>query len=66
MIDYNELLRAELQGVYGDMLEKVSKINKWYEIYEGNQYWETNSDLDYIPTKKITNIIKKLIDTRSR
>ncbi len=26
----------------------------------------TNTDLDYIPTKKITNIIKKLIDTRAR
>src|SRR5699024_9962799 len=28
--------------------------------------WSTATDLDYIPTKKITNIIKKLIDTRAR
>ncbi len=66
MINYNELLKAELQGVYGDFLKKVNKINEWYEIYEGNQEWETNNNLDYEPTKKITNLIKKLIDTRAR
>lgn len=66
MINYNELLRAELQGVYGDQLEKVNRINKYYELYEGEQEWETNNNLDYVPTKKITNIIKKLIDTRAR
>lgn len=62
MINYNELLK----GLYGDQLEKVTKINKNYEIYEGKQEWSTNSDLDYAPTKKITNYIKKLIDTKAR
>lgn len=66
MINYNELLKTELQGIYGDFLEKINKINRWYEIYEGDQEWSTTTDLDYIPTKKITNIIKKLIDTRAR
>lgn len=66
MINYNELLKAELQGVYGDMLAKVSQINEWYDIYSGNQKWNTNNDLDYEPTKKVTNVIKKLIDTRAR
>lgn len=66
MINYNELLKTELQGVYGDQLERVSKINRWYEIYSGNQKWQTNDNLDYTPTKKITNITKKLIDTRAR
>lgn len=66
MINYNELLTAELQGLYGDMLSKVSEINKWYDIYSGNQKWNTNTDLDYEPTKKVTNVIKKLIDTRAR
>lgn len=66
MIDYNELLKTELQGIYGDFLGKVNKINRWYEIYDGNQKWPVNTDLDYIPTKKITNLIKKLIDTRAR
>ncbi|WP_313758550.1 phage portal protein [Tissierella sp.] len=66
MINYNELLKAELQGLYGNQLEKVNQILEWYKIYDGNQEWTTNTGLDYIPTKKITNIIKKLIDTRAR
>lgn len=66
MINYNELLKAELQGVYGDFLEKVNKIIEYYKIYDGEQQWATNTDLDYTPTKKITNIIKKIIDTRAR
>lgn len=66
MIDYNALLKTELAGVYGDFLQKVSQINKWYAIYEGEQKWGIPSGLDYTPTRKITNIIKKLIDARSR
>lgn len=66
MINYNELLKAELQGVYGDHLERVSRINEYYKLYEGDQKWDTNKNLDYEPTKKVTNIIKKLIDTRAR
>jgi len=66
MIDYNQLLKAELEGIYGDLLEKINKINKWYSIYEGDQEWPTNTDLDYTPTKKVTNLTKKLIDTRAR
>ncbi len=66
MIDYNQLLEAELQGVYGDYLQRVSQIIKWYEIYDGEQEWDTAQGLDYEPTKKITNIIKKLIATRAR
>lgn len=66
MINYNKLLATELAGVYGDFLQKVNKINKWYSIYEGKQEWETAKGLDYIPTKKITNITKKLIDFRAR
>lgn len=65
-INYNQLLQMELQGVYGNHLQKISKINKWYEIYEGKQVWTVPTDLDYIPTRKITNLIKKLIDTRAR
>lgn len=55
-----------LEGLYGDQLENVNRINKYYDIYEGKQEWETNSDLDYTPTKKITNYVKKLIDAKSR
>jgi len=66
LINYNELLKAELQGIYGDHLKKISEILDWYKIYDGDQEWETKTNLDYIPTKKVTNIIKKLIDTRAR
>lgn len=66
MINYNELLKTELQGIYGDFLEKINQINRCYEIYSGDQEWNTADGLDYSPTKKITNIIKKLIDTRAR
>lgn len=65
-INYNQLLQAELAGIYGNHLQKISKINRWYEIYEGKQAWSVPTDLDYTPTRKITNIIKKLIDTRAR
>lgn len=64
-MNYNELLKMELTGYYGDLLEKVSQINKWYAIYEGEQLWDTPV-LDYTPTRKVTNIIKKLIDFRAR
>lgn len=66
MINYNELLKTELQGIYGDQLAKVNEILEWYKIYDGEQEWRTESELDYTPTKKVTNLIKKLIDTRAR
>lgn len=62
----NELIDVELQGLYGDFLVYVNRINKWYRIYEGKQEWEVASDLDYEPTQKITNLTKTIIDTRSR
>jgi hypothetical protein len=66
MIDYNTLIGIELPGVYGDILQKVNTINKWYSIYDGEQAWEIPEGLDYSPTRKITNLIKKLIDFRAR
>lgn len=65
-MDYNQILKTEIEGVYGDYLARVNKINKYYSIYSGKQEWNTPEDLDYEPTKKITNIIKKLIDTKAR
>jgi hypothetical protein len=65
-MDYNELLKAELQGVYGDYLTKVSEINRMYAIYSGDQKWSITDGLDYVPTQKISNYIKKVIGIRSR
>lgn len=65
-MDYNELLKTELQGLYGDYLKQVSDININYLRYAGDQKWSISDDLDYVPTQKVTNIIRKLIDTRAR
>lgn len=66
VIDYNTLLKVELAGVYGNHLARVQQINRWYEIYDGRQEWPVAEGLDYVPTRRITNLIRKLIDTRAR
>jgi len=66
LIDYTQVLLSELQGVYGDSLQKINEINTYYSIYDGDQAWITAAGLDYTPTKKITNIIQTLIDKRAR
>lgn len=66
VIDYNVLLKVELTGVYGNHLARVQQINRWYEIYDGSQEWAVAEGLDYVPTRRITNLIRKLIDTRAR
>lgn len=66
MIDYNTILSAELQGIYGDYIARINQINKWYAIYSGDQQWQTADGLDYQPTKKITNIIRKLINKKAQ
>ena len=62
-----ELIRMELEGLYGsEVTRDMTQIIKLYEIYEGKgQDWATPT-LDYKPTKKITNFIKKLIKEESR
>lgn len=62
MINYNELLK----GLYGDHLKRVNELNELYALYNGEQKWDTPQDLDYEPTKKVTNYIKKLISTKAR
>lgn len=66
MIDYNQLLATELAGVYGNHLARVQQINRWYSIYDGDQKWLLPDKLDYTPTRRVTNLIRKLINTRSR
>lgn len=55
-----------ISGIYGDELENIQKIIEYYNIYDGDQKWDTPDGLDYKPTKKITNYIKKLINTKAR
>lgn len=53
----------ELGGLYGSrVLEEFGEIIRLYDFYEGKgQLWPKNGQLDYLPTVKRTNFIKKLI-----
>ena len=58
-----QMLLAELNGLYGSaVLEDIGKTIRLYEFYDGKgQNWPVPSGLDYKPTKKRVNLVKKLI-----
>lgn len=62
----NSQLLTSLEGLQQGQLKRINKINNWYAIYDGEQEWETKQGLDYEPTKKITNYIKKIVDKKAR
>ena len=57
------ILFAEMAGVYGEsVLEDIGKTVRLYDFYDGKgQDWELPRGLDYRPTKKRVNLVKKLI-----
>lgn len=61
------IIQAELGGLYGsEVIKEMNEIIKLYNIYEGpGQNWNID-ELDYTPTKKKTNYIKKLIKEEAR
>ena len=61
------IIMAELGGLYGnEVIKEMNEIIKLYDIYEGTgQNWIVD-EKDYIPTKKKTNYIKKLIKEEAR
>ncbi|MBE6760237.1 MAG: phage portal protein [Ruminococcaceae bacterium] len=63
-----EIIGTELSGLYGQkVLEDMGHIISLYDFYDGRgQDWQTATDLDYRPTKLITNLCKKLIRRESR
>lgn len=63
----NNIINAELGGLYGsETIKEMNEIIKLYDIYEGpGQDW-VSDETDYVPTKKKTNYIKKLIKEESR
>jgi len=63
-----ELIGTELSGLYGQkVLEDMGHIIALYDFYDGRgQDWQTATDLDYRPTKLVTNLCKKLIRRESR
>lgn len=58
----------ELGGLYGSrVVEEFGEIIRLYDFYEGKgQLWPVNGTLDYLPTVKRTNLIKKLIKAQAR
>ena len=58
-----QMLVAELGGLYGSaVLQDISKTIELYDFYDGKgQDWNTPAGLDYKPTKKRVNLVKKLI-----
>ena len=57
------MLVSELGGLYGSaVLQDIGKTIRLYDFYDGKgQDWETPAGLDYKPTKKRVNLVKKLI-----
>ena len=61
------IIMTELGGLYGnEVIKEMNEIIKLYDIYDGpGQNWIIDKQ-DYIPTKKKTNYIKKLIKEEAR
>lgn len=58
-----QMLVAELGGLYGSaVLRDIGRTIKLYDFYDGKgQDWPVPPGLDYRPTKKRVNLVKKLI-----
>ena len=58
-----QMIHAELGGLYGSaVLEDIGKTIRLYEFYDGKgQDWKVATGLDYKPSKKRVNLVKKLI-----
>lgn len=64
-----DLIRAELSGLYGEeVLRDMAQVIRLYALYDGDgQRWSPRAgELDYEPTVKRTNYIKKIIKEESR
>lgn len=67
MIDMN-FLKTEINGLYGEnIIREMGEIIHLYQYYDhGGMEWNTSASLDYVPTRKKTNLIKKLIKSEAR
>ena len=66
MVDM-EFIQTEITGLYGnEVIKEMNEIINLYDIYDGKGQEWNNDELDYIPTKKRTNYIKKLIKEEAR
>jgi Phage portal protein, SPP1 Gp6-like. len=62
-INATDFIIAELGGLWGQaVLGDISRTLRLYDFYDGKgQDWPAPSGLDYKPTKKRVNLVKKLI-----
>ena len=62
-INATNFILAELGGLWGQaVLEDIGNTLRLYEFYDGKgQDWAVPAGLDYKPTKKRVNLVKKLI-----
>ena len=67
MISKN-FIQNEVNGLYGQaILKDIGEILSLYEFYDGKgQLYGTFSAGDYTPTRKVTNLAKKLIKSEAR
>ncbi|WFD12003.1 phage portal protein [Tepidibacter hydrothermalis] len=67
-MDISHIINAELGGIYGTaVLKDMQEIINLYNFYDGKgQDWRLPGNLDYKPTKLITNKAKKLIKKEAR
>lgn len=63
----DNIISTELSGIYGqETLRETGEIIRLYDFYDGRgQDWQIPSDLDYKPSKIVTNLCKKLIKRES-
>ena len=59
---------SELNGIFAqNVLADLSEIIRLYSYYDGDgQMWYSEENLDYTPTKMVTNFIKKIIKKEAR
>lgn len=59
---------AELNGIFAqNTLSELTEILDLYSYYDGSgQKWHTDGTLDYLPTRLVTNFVKKLIKKEAR
>lgn len=68
-IGSTEWIKQELAGLLGEQVTRdIQDSIRLYAVYDGDgQIWQPNTEgLDYKPSVKITNIVKKLIKEEAR
>ncbi len=59
---------SEINGIFAqNVLSDLTEILRLYSYYDGGgQLWQADNNLDYTPTRMVTNFIKKIIKKEAR